>query len=344
MKKNEFKTTIPQKQKTSLAGEYLNTIIERDVLLVILIMIGGLINKRGPLRGFPLPWLFPHGMHVRPEYLITDLLIVLAMVIAAEILTAVIKAANEPTAFRRQREIVSVPKEIKEIKEIQQIKESAERVLNNTSAGRSNDANRRSLQKPGSSDQAFSFKILFIIIFATLAIIIASFSIISVTDHRDIVTDNDDDMSFYSDPEIFSEQKDEVISMLSVGDTESLNAIGDGDGDAEALLEIADWESIDQIEEATRDLDSIDSNAFIRYYVTCGETDYVLAIKLSGEDIENDSGSAEVTGIAACPYKVWDDYYASTDELSWEDLVKSIEDNKVVVGDDSYHDSSILIW
>ena len=342
MKKNELKSTIPQKQKTSLAGEYLNTIIERDVLLVILIMIGGLINKRGPLRGFPLPWLFPHGMHVRPEYLITDLLIVLAMVIAAEILTAVIKAATEPTAFRKHREVISVPKEIKEIQEIKQIKESAERVLNNTSVGRINDVKRRHLQKSGTSDQAFSFKILFIIIFATLAIIIASFSIISVTDHRDIVIDNDDDMSFYSDPEIFSEQKEEVISMLSEGGTDSLNAIGDGD--AEALLEIAEWESIDQIEEATRDLDTVDSNAFIRYYVTCGETDYVLAIKLTGEDIENDSSSAVVTGIAACPYKIWDDYYASTDELSWEDLVKSIEDNKVVVGDDSYHDSSILVW
>ena len=342
MKKNELKSTIPQKQKTSLAGEYLNTIIERDVLLVILIMIGGLINKRGPLRGFPLPWLFPHGMHVRPEYLITDLLIVLAMVIAAEILTAVIKAATEPTAFRKHREVISVPKEIKEIQEIKQIKESAERVLNNTSVGRINDVNRRHLQKSGTSNQAFSFKIFFIIIFATLAIIIASFSIISVTDHRDIVIDNDDEMSFYSDTEIFSEQKEEVISMLSEGDTDSLNAIGDGD--AEALLEIADWESIDQIEEATRDLDTVDSNAFIRYYVTCGGTDYVLAIKLTGEDIENDSSSAVVTGIAACPYEVWDDYYASTDDLSWEDLVKSIEDNKVVVGDDSYHDSSILVW
>ena len=101
MKNNKY---TQKKSNLSLAGEIINTVIERDIGLVIIIMTAGLLNSNAwGMRGFPFPWLITgFGAHatLRAESFIGSLIAAVIMVIAAEFFTFIRKAGTEPVAAR----------------------------------------------------------------------------------------------------------------------------------------------------------------------------------------------------------------------------------------------------
>ena len=101
MKKAAKTSSIPGK---TLWLEKLNTIIERDIALVILIMLIGLIySDQWYTRGFPFTWLLT-GSALKHSVIITDhfvmdLIIAIIFVAAGEVITSAVRRINEPVAF-----------------------------------------------------------------------------------------------------------------------------------------------------------------------------------------------------------------------------------------------------
>ena len=109
MKNNQFK---PKNNCLYLAWEKINTVIEGDLALILIIMTAGLLHTdQHGMRGFPVPWLFPsHSTHIHSSMgaFFTSLLCAAVMVAIGEILNAVLRRGSEPTAFRSHSSQTSV--------------------------------------------------------------------------------------------------------------------------------------------------------------------------------------------------------------------------------------------
>ena len=366
MKKEVSAKITPKSYRSGLFREYLSAIIERDILFVIIIMLAGLIYKNGALRGFPLPWLFLHAgtgrIHGMPEYFFTDLIISILIVAAGEVLNAVIRAITEPTAFRIKPS-VSV---FSTATESDAQKDPSHGSDNETTgsfsssynngkrsiekrfkAAAGNSSNRK--EKPKDSPQKVAMQILFALMLCTVALFFTFYVLGVVNDFGDDITVNntgtgsDDEVAFYTDSDFLHEQRDTVLLMLEDGNADLLKTVGPGD--AEKLSSMADWSTADYTEEYRYVSITDPRQAYIRYEVNCGDKKYMLAVKFTGEDLRYDSSSAEIAGIAACPYFPWDKLSESSGEgYTWEDLTADVEKNTISVGDTTFYDESILLW
>ena len=96
----------------SLAWEKINTVIERDLAFIIIIMAAGLLHSdEYGMRGFPVPWFFPsHSAHMHSSMgsFLASLICAAVMVAVGEILNAVFRRGSEPTAFRNTSSNASV--------------------------------------------------------------------------------------------------------------------------------------------------------------------------------------------------------------------------------------------
>ena len=364
MKKKETRITIPKTRVSETAQERINSVIDRDILFVLIILFGGLLYKNGGMRGFPLPWVSPHGMGTRPEFLLIDIVLIVIMVAAGEILTAIVRSATEPTAFRNRTSdpLFNTPKQIDNNAETMtgpakpmpvnmpgtSVRPSSRPVL---PKGRGMMTDHKT-PRASNSDGKMVMRLVLAVFIASFAIIIAVFSLIIVSDnnHRDIIIDNDndsdsdyiDDDAFYTEEDFLSAQIEEVLTMLSEGDTDRLGSIGEGD--AAGLISMADWSEA-VLTESARYVSIDPTQAYVRYIAECDDEQYMLAFKFTGDDLRNDNSSAEIVGIAACPYSIWENYYQSSgDDYTWEDFEADVEAGKAAVGDDAFYGVSILIW
>ncbi len=362
MKKKEIHINIPKNSETGTAQERINSVIERDILMASVILFGGLLHRSGGMRGFPLPWLFPGGRGSRPEFLIMDIIIIIIMVAAGEILSAVIRAATEPTAFgnRTSAPVINTARQYENKAESpdRPAKVPAFNVPKNSARPSSRPVlpqgrklmTDHKIPKASNADGKMVLRIVLAVFIATFAVIFAAFSfvLLSDNDHRDIVVDNDydtdytEDIAFYTDEDFLSAQTEEALTMLEEGDVDRLGSIGEGD--AAGLISMADWSEA-EITEIGRFVSTSDpTQAYIRYIAECGDEDYMLAFKFTGDDLRNDNSSAEIVGIAACPYSIWENYFRSSgEEYSWEDFEAEVKANQAVIGDDSFLGTSILI-
>ena len=172
MKNKDINKTIPKKYNYGYIFETFNEIIERDIILIIIILVTGLI-KTG--------------------YSVIDLLIAIAIVIAAEFLAAITKAASEPTAFRNitgnSSHDTSVQKDLKH--EEPDTLPDLESVLNTFKTARSSFeeakrqvSSRNNMMKKAQKIQSRNhnpgqtFRIIFTVLLAVFAILISLFSVL----------------------------------------------------------------------------------------------------------------------------------------------------------------------
>ena len=190
----------------------------------------------------------------------------------------------------------------------------------------------------------FIFAVAMTIIIPVVLSITNDNSLFDPDDQSDIFGSSYDSEPFYSEESFLEKQTEEVFDKLSMEDTEWIKGIGSGD--AQGILEMIDWNNYEIMED---DRSVNEDQAYIRYIITSNSQDYKFAIKFRGSNLAEDDSDASVTGIAACPYKVWQDFYDEYDnnsqDLTYTDLENSVNEAAVSVGDISFYDTeSILLW
>lgn len=321
------------------------------------------------------------AMHSRPEMFFASLLASALLVIAGELVTFFIKKATEPDAsvssgtdFKANQATVyantyddsSVQTE-RASSDVKVRENKSRKPVLNKSAGEikvpSLPLNRRenpvfkslginpvsqSGSKSSSSGESGSGSgdavLKAVIIAFSLIVLLVIGMAISLSPSDDMMPyeyeDEEQSYSFYNDPEFMQGSCDDAFALLVDNDIDALREIGGGS--PEKLLSMADWENLSYSEDSR--ILTVDEKdyGFIRYYAETedGKT-YMVAFKFEGGDLANDESTAELVGIAACPYEVWDEYYADDD---WDTFVQNVGDRMQYVGDVEYNGDNILIW
>lgn len=376
MKNNQFK---PKNNNLSLAWEKINTVIERDLALILIIMTAGLLHTdQHGMRGFPVPWLFPsHSTHIHSSMgaFFTSLLCAAVMVAIGEILNAVLRRGSEPTAFRSHSSQTSVyANTYDDSQEFQDIPDTgafeSKDTRNYSKALQKNQKLFRKIEDTINKPVPVRTKYVMghgekIVLRIVLSIFAASIILIgaisgAVFTHNglddDIATDDTDTeytddsyedygsligTPFFDDDEYLQGECDRIIEMLKNGDEEALAEIGDGD--VQKLITLTDWAGADYRRDYRYAVDGDPDFGFIRFLVTSGDERYMLGIKFAGDGLATDEEKAAVTGISACTYKPWDDLDYNDDD-AWTKFENEVADNRIVIGDDDFMGYNILTW
>ena len=366
------------KNSLSLAWEKINTVIERDIVFVMAIMVGGLLhsNEYG-MRGFPMPWLFTSGgphVHVEVGALIFSLIIVTALVVAVEVLNAVSRRGTEPTAFRNTGSQASVyANTYDDSHEFQDIPDTGafERkdTRNYSKALQKNQKlfrkNESAVNKPVPTRTKYvmghgekSLLRIFLSIFAVSIILLGAVAGVFQNDSfdDDIASDDNDteytddssddygsliDTPFFNDDEYLQSECDRIIDLLRTGDEAGLAEIGEGD--VKSLLALTDWATAEFQRDFRYAVSGDPDEGFIRFLVTNDSDSYILCIKFVGDGLATDEAKASVAGLSACTSKPWDDY-DSEDEDAWGKFKTAVDENRIVIGDDEFMGYNILTW
>ena len=374
----------PKKNNSSMTGEKINTIVERDIALTLLVMLLGLLlrNDNG-FRGFPAGWLYTGSdpsLHSRPEYFFIALAASAAVAVICEISVSIMgriaessysngsgsqytaeadsvyansyddsyvsdsnsknvsttKSLKSSLASKSEAKIPDLPLRRKEnpiFKELN-IKQAA------SSGGR---AKSSAYSKSGSAASNAAMKFVLIIFsLIVISVIGVTVSLFTLDDPSDYEYNYEDDLSydFYTEPEFMQDKCDEAFEMLSSGDEAALEGLGSGS--PEGLLGMADWEYVSYNEENRSLTIGETDTAFIRFYAQTDDgREYMVAFKFEGGNLAYDESTAELTGIAACSYDVWNEYSPDND---WDRFTEEVNDRMENAGDVEYEGENILIW
>lgn len=381
MKNKQFK---PKKNNLSLAWEKINTVIERDIALVVLIMLGGLLHSdESGMRGFPVPWFFPSQsahMHSSFPAFLTSLIVAIAIVVICEIVNAVVKMGSEPDAFRNTSSQSSVyANTYDDTAEFQDIPDTgsfeAKDTSNYSKALRKSQKMFRkaeeSLQKPApprshsetKSRGRFALTLVIVIFAATFIFMAAIFAILFSNDtlHDNIANDNYD--TEYSDD--YDTEYDEADTGSLLGtpffeDNEYLKAKCDRvlgmlkSGDADGLSKIGDGDVQGLL--SLTDWSAAEFERDYRYAVS-GDPDSgfirFYAQNADGEymvgiKFEGDGLATDEDSANVIGVAACSfkpwQEYDGTDDESWNKFMDSVEAGSVAVGDDRFMGYSILLW
>ncbi len=375
MKNTQFR---PKTNNLSLVWEKINTVIERDLALILIIMTVGLLHSdQYGMRGFPLPWLSPSQsthMHSSIGAFITSLLCAAIMVAVGEILNAVLRRGSEPTAFRSPSSHTSVyANTYDDTQEFQDIPDTgafeSKDTRNYSKALQKNQKLFRKVEETINKPPVRTKYVMGhgekIVLRIVLSIFAASIIIIGVisgavfthngldddiaTDDYDTeyTEDSSDDYGsligtpFFDDDEYLQDECDRIIGMLIDEDEEGLSEIGEGDADA--LIRIADWGSAEYVRDYRFAVSEDPDQGFIRFLVTSGDKKYMLGLKFEGDGLATDESKAVVTGVTACPHTPWEELDPE-DEDYWNDLENKVEEQSATVGNADFMGYSILTW
>ena len=379
MKNNQFK---PKVNNLSLVEEKINTVIERDIALVLLIMAGGLLHSDNlGMRGFPVPWLYPsHSAHVHSSAggFIASLITAIAIVAVCEILNAVLRRALEPTAFRNNapqssvyantyddsQEFKDIPdngafdikdastysKALQKHQKGQKLYRKAEAALPNSIPARNKPVNTAANKASGK----LALRMVMVTFAATIIFIGAIFTtIISNNGFEDdiatddTVTENGEEYGSLIDTPFFEDDEylqGECDRIIDMLRAGDEEGLADiGDGDVQALLGLTDWGSAEFERDYRYAVSGEPDAGFIRFRVSSDSGSCMLGIKFEGDGLATDEEKAAVTGISGCTSKPWDDYDYD-DEEGWDKFNAAVEDNRIVIGDDDFMGYSILTW
>ena len=374
MKNNQFK---PKKNNLSLAWEKINTIIERDLAFVIVIMASGLLhsNEYG-LRGFPVPWLSAAEgahMHSSPGAFVTSFIAVFAMVAVAEILNAVYRRGSEPSALRSSGQQTSVyANTYDDTQEFQDIPDTgafeSKDTRNYSKALRKNEKLFRKVEAAINTPPVRTKYVMnhgekivlrvVLAIFASSIILLGAISgVLFINDsYEDDIASDDYDTEytddsydygsligtpFFDDDSYLQDECDRIIGMLIDEDEEGLSEIGEGD--AAALIGLADWGNSEYVRDYRFAVSEEPDQGFIRFLVTSGDKKYMLGIKFEGDGLATDESKAVVTGVTACPHTPWEELDPE-DEDYWNILENKVEEQNATVGNADFMGYSILTW
>ena len=374
MKNNRYK---PKNNNLSLAWEKINTIIERDLAFVIIIMSLGLLHSdEFGLRGFPVPWLSGGSSHIHssPAAFIASLVSVTAIVVLCEALNFVMRRGSEPTAFRNTssnasiyantyddtQEFQDIPDtgafESKDTRNYSKALRKNQKLFRKAEAAR-NTPPVRTKYVMGRSEKTVLRIVL--AIFASSIILLGAISGVLFTNDSyddDIASDDYDteyteDSSdeygsligtpFFDDDEYLQDECDRIIGMLTDEDEEGLSEIGEGD--AAALIGLTDWGNSEYVRDYRFAVSEEPDQGFIRFLVTSGDKKYMLGIRFEGDGLATDESKAVVTGVTACPHTPWEELDPE-DEDYWNDLENKVEEQSVTVGNADFMGYSVLTW
>ena len=346
MKNNK---NIQKRTRGPARQEGYSSIIERDILFVILSMLV-----------FSLV-----GGEANASYLVPSVF----TVAAGEFLAAIARKASEPDAVSKGKAYMkkerifqdpfAVDRETDELPDAPSHTEYTEPFRPDAVPKRSKT---KSVPKYRSSPETRTpvsgtkrsasgkivLAVILIIFIASFSVIIAVLSLVMHSEHEDLHIESGDDdsyteLNFYQQDDFLKLQTDNAFDRLSEGDVEWLQTVGEGD--ATALIDMIDWENAEIDEDSRYVSASEPQEAIMRYLITCGEQQYKLGFKFTGDNIANDSSDAVITGIAACPFDPWEDYFSdSYEDRSWDDLTDEVSKRTVSVGDISFYGYSILLW
>ena len=200
------------------------------------------------------------------------------------------------------------------------------------------------------------------IFFVSVMILVACIFTIYVVDNRpdpvpddngpDIIDidgkDDTSDLNFYDSPffedeEYLYSKCQAAIDMLAEGNVEWLSELGEGD--AQALIDIFDWSEAEiTFEYKTASSISPDEyGGFLRFIAETDNGEFMIGFKFDGEDMVWDEDNAVLTGIAVCPYSMWDDVDYS-EPNAWTELTERVDDNTVAVGNYEFVGHNMLSW
>ena len=332
----------PQNNKKPSKNTRAGAVLERDILFTIISMLV-----------FALV-----GGKADPFYIVPAVM----CVIGGEMLAAIASGISEPDSVRKSRKYTNReglfprPSEFLTEEDPDAVQYSSEYYSNQVEPVRKQYSKVHINRSDDPQKKVRSFVIVmaaFIFAIAMTIIIPVVLTISNNTGEHSIFDAEDQDdtyetsyhsETFYKEESFLENQTEEVFDKLSMEDTEWLESIGSGD--TQGLLEMIDWSNY-EIREDNRYVS--EDQGFIRYYITSNSQDYKFAIKFQGSNLAEDDSDAAVTGIAACPFKVWEDFYDDYDpdsqDVTYSDLEKSVDEATVSVGDTSFYDSySILLW
>ena len=372
MKNNQNK---PAYNNLSLAWEKINTVIERDLAFVIIIMAAGLLHSdKNGLRGFPVPWLSTsHSLHMHSSLgaFIFSIITVIAIVAVSEILNAVLRRGTEPSSVRTASSQTSVyANTYDDTQEFQDIPDTgafeSKDTRNYSKALRKNEKLFRKIDKAVNSPVPVRTKYVMghgekivlrivLAIFATSIIILGAISGVMFTQdiHDDDIASDDTytseneeygsllDTPFFDDDEYLQNECDRIIEMLKTGDEDGLAEIGEGD--VKKLIGLADWAGAEYLRDYRYAVNEEPDSGFIRFLVTSGDKKYMLGIKFEGDGLATDESKAVVTGVSACPYSPWEEVDPEADD-AWSVLENKVEERCVTVGNTDFMGYSILTW
>ena len=363
----------------SLAWEKINTVIERDLAFIIIIMAAGLLHSdEYGMRGFPVPWFFPsHSAHLHSSMgaFLASLICAAVMVAVGEILNAVFRRGSEPTAFRNTssnasvyantyddtQEFQDIPDtgafESKDTRNYSKALQKNQKLFRKAEAALNSPVPVRTKYVMGRSEKIVLRIVL--AIFASSIILLGAISGFLLTNDSyeddiasdDYETEYTDDSSedygsligtpFFEDNEYLQSECDRIIEMLRSGDEEGLSEIGEGD--VQGFIGLTDWSGADFVRDYRYAVNDDPDYGFIRFLVTSGDEKYMLGIKFKGDGLATDEEKAAVTGISACTYKPWEDIdYEDAD--AWDKFETAVDKSRIVIGDDEFMGYSILTW
>ena len=376
-----IKNSTSKKTDFSVTGEKINEIIERDVALTFLIMLFGLLLKNDSgFRGFPAGWLYSGSdpaMHSRPELFFVSLMVSVLLVVAGEIVTLIIRKATEPDAsvssgadFKANQATVyantyddsavqtenagsdfkarsskswkpavkksagetkvpALPLNRRENPVFKSLGIDPERGSRSSASGKTNSGD--AVMKGVFT----AFSIIFLLVIGMAVAVLPDGDTVNSVEYEDEL-----DYDFYTEQEFLADKCDDAFELLMSGDKEALSELGAGS--PAKLLSMADWDFVSYYE-VSRDVTINDTDsAFVRYVAETDDgTEFMVAFKFEGGNLAYDESTAELTGIAACPYDVWSEYDPADD---WDRFAEEVKARMQYVGDVEYGDVNILIW
>ena len=369
MNKQSYTKTSKLK-KPSMTGEKLLSRISFYIIVITILMLLGLINKDGPWRGFPIPWIF-NMLHVMMEYFIPSLILNTAVVVGSDILARLFISVKEPrlkihtklpdvgdaadeTIEMRESELTESYEahDISEVGTVFDELEDPEIETDTPKKPRHFSQTVKYNTKSENNNMKTAKGIIFLI--SALAIIFTLLPMILIISEEGIdpFNDyNDDDIVIdaswddsYGDAEsaVFG-NAEYLFEKMSDSDNYELSEIFT-DEESEDIINYTDW---DNISYRLIDLYISEDESFSisKYYVNdYDDNPYFIAIAMEIEKEGDDLYIAAVKGMALCPDVIGLDDSAEYTNKVLIDHFKEISSNEILFGEAKRDGASILVW
>ena len=368
MEKQNFRNSLII-NKASLAGEKLLERISCYILSATILMLLGLINVKGPLRGFPFPWLFNMKQIIMKDF-VPSFIVLISVVVGADLLARLFVNLREPRLKVHTRpletgksyddeieisEKVSEP-ELSEYRADPADTEDTEENLTGIQKKNILEAQKKyrahlperigpksSKAKngmPGSMTAAIIALTLIFSIFPFIVTFIAS------DDYTDDDIDGTDDYEDGSSEEAVDIEINELFDHLEAKDYDRFEGFATAE-ELDEIYKLIAWDEKEMSRESIYEhISEEDGFAVSKYLIEDYENEkrFLMAVKMKLEHSEEEGWSAETTGLALAPDPAAND---DIEEYSESDLISYARDiisNSKTCGDAKLEGVSILVW
>lgn len=366
MEKQNFRNSLII-NKASLAGEKLLERISCYILSATILMLLGLINVNGPLRGFPFPWLY-NMKHIIMKDFVPSFIILISVVVGADLLARLFVNIREPKlkVHTRPPELEKSYDDVIEIAEKTSEPELSEYQTESADT-EDTEENLTDIQKknileaqkkyrahlperigPKSSESKNGKPGTTAAIMIGLALLLLIFPMITyeIDDYTDDNIDWTDDYEDGSSEEAVENKNNELFEHLEAKDYDSLESFATAE-ELDEIYKLTAWDEKEFSREPIYEhISEEDGFAVSKYLLEDYENEkrFLMAVKMKLEHSEEEGWSAETTGLALAPDPSCGDdiqEYSESDLISY---ARDIISNSKSCGDAKQEGVSILVW